>query len=558
MIEILQKNGAAQIKGFLNRKALQVSATCVKTLLISAILAAILMSCNYGRDRGHQKIIPVGGTGHFFYGVCSVLSNQKYDLGRYACDDLALQEMREAGLYYSDHVLQPLGKTLKEVLKDTTYLNNGLEKIFSGAHRQGRNIGMALGWGGDAGYADYIELSFSLFGYNVGALYYTFYLLIFMSSFLFILQFYDNITPLLVLAVFHYVISALITTGFLSHTGLETITNPRFVTTLALTPLFHALYAIIYRIRITALSILMLFLQAALMTFALGARSSTIWMFVALIGFSVLLILLSGLFNRKWLASLRRCWPTMIVLATLVGGNYLADLKADPRLEADGWMRKHNFWFTAYYNIQYHPDWKTKYRDKHGGTSGDGPAMFALNKYIKQNNLDFKNNKEAYRKDGGLKHIYMEKYSRAVLLHFLVDDPKYIYEAYLINNAVSIYNFIRDSVRRIIPTMGWKIWGVLFAAISVLVLEIQRCREKLSDVVVGGAAILLLPAVAVLPNYLSVIIGDSMGDPVIMVGTAIISGAIMAFVVLGVLCIRPLSSLIAAIVSLKHSRRIIN
>ena len=157
---------------------------CLNAALIAATIFVIVLSFRFGVDRGQDTSIPIRGVGHFLDAVCSILSQERYGAGRYVCTGGAQRDMEAAGLGSDQVTLDRVGKSLSEWLHDTAFLNRALKSVFllppmpdRRAHRAHVGDLRAIGWGGEAGYADFVDFAFRLLGHKVESLYIAFFLL---------------------------------------------------------------------------------------------------------------------------------------------------------------------------------------------------------------------------------------------------------------------------------------------------------------------------------------------------------------------------------------------
>ncbi len=501
--------------------------------LIAIAVFLILLSFRFGVDRGHIDIVPVGGHGHFWTGICGVLSVKKFNTGRYLCIAGALTRMKDAGLYYTDDVLKREKRALLDILKDKNYLNQRLKTVFSKpGNEPAGGIAMQLGWGSDAGHMDYIDLSFSLFGEKVESLYFTYFLLLTISSLLFIGTFYNSTHILSLLVFFHFILFSFLSHDLLYAFGIATITNPRFLTTLALIPMMHVAFLMIQRAPLNTGNITMLLPQAALIIFTADVRSTAYWTIIALVIFALLFAAILFRQGSSFKQAVSAIWPTISVLVIAAIGFQIISWSTDSRLSEGGFVRHHAFWTSTYYSLQHHPDWKKKYAGQHLNTSGDGPAMVALGQYVDRNKLKSTNrNKEAFRADGAMKASYMEKYLRGAYLDFVFKDPVYVAEVFFIYNSKQLYSFLTTLWRPIFSGLGSKFWLMCAAVVLLVAIDLRRQNKSIVPIITGIGAVLLFTGLSGAPNWATVIIGDSMADPTIFGSLAALSVALYGAIV---------------------------
>ena len=177
-------------------------------LLIAATFGVIALCFRYGIDHGHyDKLVP-GGEGIFVNSICGILSIKNYGTGRYVCALSTASQMQSIGLNSYPEELNGPGKTLGQWLNDTAFLNSALEKAFALSPDGPSKSLAAIGWGSDAGYMDFVQFAFLLFGHKIEALYYAYFLLLVVSTALFCIQFLRNYFALSTILAFQFTVFA--------------------------------------------------------------------------------------------------------------------------------------------------------------------------------------------------------------------------------------------------------------------------------------------------------------------------------------------------------------
>jgi hypothetical protein len=94
--------------------------------------------------------------------------------------------------------------TLAELPTNATLINQRIKTVFNGPSKPSDGIDRAIGWGMDAAYMDFVQLSFSIFGKTLESLCRGFYLLLVISIMLFVIQFVSRPIALLTSTSFAY------------------------------------------------------------------------------------------------------------------------------------------------------------------------------------------------------------------------------------------------------------------------------------------------------------------------------------------------------------------
>ena len=508
-----------------------VTEKCLSALLMGGILALIVFSFRFGVDRGQDTRIHAP----FFAAICANLSTQKYGTGRYVCSSAALNSMMAVGLYYDDATLARMGKSLPELLKDASFLNNAVRVVFLPSPPREDGGVVPIGWGLDAGFADFVDLAFRLFGYKIESAYLTFFFLLAIASCLICIQFSGRHFVLFSVFSFHYII-AFTFLNYLEGWALDTVTNPSCLTILAVIPLLHALFLMAYGIRPSPRAALLFLPQAVLMVATGDFRAAAYWTVIALGVFS-------AVFGaRDWWRGDRSsrqvmlsCWPSLLVFICLAFGIILQVATTDRRLAAMGGMRLHTFWEPLYYNLQLHPDWNRKYSMQHHGAAGDHQAFAAVESYRARHHV--LDNKEDYvdgNKELGITQVALEKYMRAAFIEFFLNDPWFVIK-------LKYYNLI--SILSVIEQVSWSAWVsagwrylTLAACVALgLVIQTRRKAENLSVLSACTASLVVLAVLAIGPVWATVANVSAMVDVAILGVLASFMLALWAVVSFGVL-----------------------
>jgi hypothetical protein len=325
----------------------------VSAALIAAIFGLIALSFRYGIDRDLEGKLTITGRGQFVYAVCGIISQAKYKTGRYVCAGSAQQQMRDVGLHYEDETLNRIGKTTEQWLADTAFLNEALGKLFALEPLPTDGGVFGFGWGGDAGYMDYVQFAFRLFGHRIQALYYSYFLLLATSAVLFCAQFWRNFFALFAVAALEYSIFKYL--DVLQGVRIDSVSNPRFISTLVFIPLFHALFLKLGRARIDLRALALLAPQAILVALAIDTRSLAYSSVLALTLCCLLLLLLDLRRKSPLLHAAARYWPAYAIFFCLAMSAALQAQTTDSRLASIGGMRYHTFWEPLYYDLQMSP-----------------------------------------------------------------------------------------------------------------------------------------------------------------------------------------------------------
>jgi hypothetical protein len=509
----------------------------INLVLIAIIIGTLAASFRFGIDRGQEAVLAPNDFGGVIAATCAVLSYEKYHSGRYVCLSAAEQQMRSVGLAYDDATLAGLRKTLPEWLSDGAFLDRALDKVFALPRLQGDGSVTDIGWGIDAGYMDFVEFAFSLFGHKIEALYYAFFLLLLTSTALYCIQFWQKTFALFTALSFHLAFLSYL--PVLQGVELYSANNYRLLSLLAVIPLFHVLFAILYGLRPTRGNLLLLTLQAVVVAAAADFRSMAYVAVIALT-FCCCFFLLYESLRRK--ENLRQavigCWPLAIVLICVASGIVLQGGSKDWRFAAIGGITGHAVWEPLYYDLQLHPDWSKKYGQQHRGTTGDETTVVAVQSYRERHGLlhgksDFVNGDEAQ----GLSHRAYEKYARDVYLEFVRNDPWYFVQLKYYD-LLHLLKHPRYAVPRAWSALNRYIVALAILAAGAAFFQIRGKAESLRTLVVSTAAVGLFTILFAGPIWITVPIISSLTDFALLADTFAFMAAFTAIVALAVLLSR--------------------
>jgi hypothetical protein len=484
----------------------------LSVLLITAIMATVALSFRDAKDRGDSGKIALTGYGGFVLSVCGIVTHIKYDAGRYVCSSGIQQQMRQIGLWYDDETMRSIGKTTDQWRTDTNFLNTALDRIFS--LNAPPELGIdPIGWGQDAGYMDFMQFAFLLFGHSVQALFNGFYLLLTISVGLFCVQFRRHHFALFVGLAFAFSLLIYIRLVPLSRLdwendssafwsflhlvpsdGLDSVTNPRLLSTLTLIPLFHALFLIVYRIR-PGLWPIVLFTPQAILTAAAADFRSLAYASPLALTTCCMVFLLRELWRRN--QSLReilpRYWPVYVIFVCLGLAAALQTKAADSRLAAIGGMRFHTFWEPVYYDLQLHPQWKEKYAAEHDGATGDEVATVAAKQYAQRHHLPSWASELEYERD-----------VRGAYKDFVLKDPWYVVQLKYYN-ALAVIHYVATVVAIAWTSLNWPLLILAGLVAGALAVQIRRKQESLRSLIAYTAALGLSAIVIAIPVWATVV-----------------------------------------------------
>lgn len=223
----------------------------------------------------------------------------------------------------------------------------------------------------DPGFVDYLSLSFDLFGFQVSAFFYFYFLVFAISIALFVLCYHADALPLLILSIAVVALLTLLDSQLFTSVNLRAVHNQRFLGSLCLVPYLHLLFTFLVYRRPTWARVVVTILQAALLTLLMFARSSSFWMilsFVAIAGVNAYFRLGRSYVETRLrrIATFAFSWPSFLVIGGLVCSLAYKASTLHPIYKLDIYIPYHMVWHNAYMGLGLHPAWKER-GDKHKG-----------------------------------------------------------------------------------------------------------------------------------------------------------------------------------------------
>jgi hypothetical protein len=394
-------------------------------LMIVFVVGGLFSAFRLGLDRGFEHTIGAESYGRIGFATCAAITDvAHHGPGRYICNNTVETVLAYAGLSGDEQALAALGTKYPDNLRDQTLIDNAIKKAvlfpITPAHTQFRGAGPD-----DIGMVDFVKLAFTLFGYNLISLYLTYFTFLGSSVWAFFRAFGDRPAYLATLAVTVFAHLALLSSAIFDFTPYTfgTVTNPRFLSAIAIIPGLHIAFSMMSNTRIDWYQAIFVAFQASIVVFAISIRAVAIWVPFGL----------AVLGTALWLS--RRCprslWPLGMLLGIwVVHAVYIVQV-LDPIYARMGGTGSHSVWHSIYYSLQAHPNWKAKYDESHRYATGDNQPWAGAENYLARHPLQ-KGDVPLYFDDSYPNYAGMEKYVRASFFEFARSDPKFVLETFLI------------------------------------------------------------------------------------------------------------------------------
>jgi hypothetical protein len=457
--------------------------------------------------------------------------------------------LQEGGFTIHKEFLDRLGTKFPDNLSNANILNNGLKRAATLEKlREPRELVKDIKpvEPDDLGMADYYQLAFKLFGLKIQSFFKLYYLIYFISLFVFLACYWRRLeatAALLLVVGGHFFILAFLVGGVPKESlfGVATPYNQRFVSVLGVISALHLALMLLWPPRRSAMNVAALVLQTAILFFVFTLRRSALWELLWVVALPIAYLGIGALWklaaSRRWLVSgpppeAMRQGLTWAAVG-FVGCAYVFSLINDSRNNAvyrfsDEFLTEHMVWTSTYLGLSMHPDWTQRFGKyligPNGIATGDEIPFVAADKWLRENyGLEVK---YIISDVWGVRYRTLERIMKEALVDFVRRNRRYTLELQLYYKPrIYFSHFIRWN-RSLIDTWPW--WGLLAFASTVglfgyACVLLGRANlaalYQITALLICGAALAALPAMLIFPSH------STMGDQVLMLNVALIAAA---------------------------------
>jgi hypothetical protein len=423
--------------------------------ILFGLLALFIFGATFraGIDRGMDQLVSQEGYGRVLSAIAAVMTEQRFRQEGYALSDCIREALYRRGFTTDPEVAKQLGVKVPDNLASALFLDKILQDVQRDLPKLSDNCGLGdwvRGLGGDdVGYVDFAKIAFFLFGVQIRALYYLFFLIYGLTLLCALVERNrDRLGQVVLLTVAGMIYVSCYYSDFLvipQPAGSGNMLNPRFIPVLAVIPGIHILIMLADKAPSDWRRIAIVIFQSGIIFFAIHMRVSAIWWAPAIFAAAVTLFLLSlkGLSTRcdSWRVAIHRGltaqWPALIVLVVVFGGLKLVGWSLHPTYRQGGWVSYHTVWHAIYYSLQTHPQYVEKYGADHEGKSGDEMPVAGALAYLKRHPEEDK--PELFIAGRSLKYTALEHLDRLAFFEFLRRDPWFVFETFFIVKGKAIW-----------------------------------------------------------------------------------------------------------------------
>jgi hypothetical protein len=497
------------------------SAFTIALLLLGAMLCTLF-------QKNLVSTLTEQGWGRELYGISAALTKLRFGVGGAAVDRRLFATLMRSGL---TSVPDPtLGVRYPDNLRDARLLQSALVQAQTidvqppaPANAEGEFIDLAGFSGEDTGLGTYDYLAFRIFGVNIPALTYLYFVIVTASLVLYGIGHWRSVGAMAAVVAVVVALYAAVCTDIVNFHGSSALfegagidfKDPRVLGTLAAIPLLHVI--VIWTrpsYRLGPLDYIVVAMQAAIFAFALQIRSPEIWGVLALSAFWLATGALALRRNRSlrsfcdWRQSRSALIP-IIVLTVLLSAQLLAAVTVHPVYHAKGDVPRHMFWQGLLSSLQLNPEWDEKYGASVNNATGD--AMPAEVAHIAIMKLPSERREQYVNRDGSTKRTALEKFTRIAFFDILRNDPKFAAHAFFIDKPLEAWFAEKQFFGGLFT--GLPVWNALALAAAILFLvffvTLNRCALSIllptAGLIAPFIVFSLLPNWLVLPNPLVMI-----------------------------------------------------
>jgi hypothetical protein len=450
------------------------------------------------------------------YGISAAVTKMRFGIGGSAVDKRIFTTIMGAGLARDPP--PELNVLFPDNLRDAKLLQSALQRAGAidlpppaPADANGEYSDLAGFSGEDTGLGTYTYLAFRVFGLNVPAQTYLYFVIVTISLALYGIGHWRSVGAMAAAVAVTLALYVVVCADFVNFLGSSELFNgpgidlkdPRFLGTIAAIPLLHV--NVMWTrpgYRLGTLDYVVVALQAAIFAFALQIRSPVIWAVLALLTFWLTtgaLALRRGRSLWDWRQS-RSAFIPVTVLAVLLSAQLLAAASLHPLYRAQGDVPRHMFWQGLLSSLQLNPEWGVKYLPSVDDYTGDMmPEEVARTAIMK---LPPGERQQYLRGDGWPKRTALEKFTRLAFFDFLRSDPMFVAHTFFIDKPAQAWQSERQFFGGLFS--GLPTWNALIPAAAVLFLVVLVAwnADTLRTLLPTAGVISFFMVVAWLPNWL--------------------------------------------------------
>jgi hypothetical protein len=501
-------------------------------LAVAIVSVSLIAAFHLGVERGFRDTIGNGNWGRILFGVGTAITQMDHGGYGYALSTVIETILTYGGLTDDAKILAPLGVEFPDNLRDPALINAAIDKATRFEWPFNPKEAIRGSGGDDLGFVDYVRLSFLVFGHKIQSLYYTYFLIFGVSAAVFLWTFRSRPALLMLVVITSVAQIILFASNLFASHNLGSISDPRFLSVLAVVPGLHLGCLLLDRSPPSIINVASAIVQSIILVFAFWIRASAIWVILAVAVFAGL-ITIWGLLKRR--NELRRVWCLGILLAVLAVHTLWVTMTLHPIYRSEGEISHHVFWHAVFSQLQLHPRWSEKYAALYDFATIDELPPVAAKKYLLRHPPPHPEEVYLTKDRQYLRIAASETYVRKAYFEFFANDPRFVLESLLIYNprgmAVVLAGYLSSLDRTaVMELVGASV--VLLILVGFLVVDSDQWRLFKHGVLLATGAffVSLSPILLTVPNYPTM--GDQYFALLIMLGCWVVLAFATSFGVL--------------------------
>jgi multisubunit Na+/H+ antiporter MnhG subunit len=490
-----------------------------------------------GIDRGMDQLVSQEGYGRVLNAIAAVMTEQRFGQGGYALSNCVHEGLSRRGFTTDPNVAKQPGIGIPGNLHSALFLDRMLQDMqrdlpklsdYCGLGDQVRGLG-----GDDVGYVDFAKIAFFLFGLQIRALYYLFFLIYGLTLLCALIERNsDRLGQVILLTVAGMIYVSCYYSDFLvipEPAGSGNMLNPRFIPVLAVIPSIHILIMLVDKAAPSWRRIAIVVFQSGAIFFAIHMRVSAIWWAPAIFAAAAALFLLSlkgkSRGGDSWRVSIRRGltaqWPALIVLVVVFGGLKLVGWSLHPAYRQGGWVSYHTVWHAIYYSLQLHPQYVEKYGAYHEGKTGDEMPQAGALAYLKRHPEEDKP-ELFFAGTRSLRYAALERLDRLAFIEFAQRDPWFVVETFAMVKGKMIWATLIDAIKAEWSNAGGRAKLLLGVAVIIIASIAAGHPARFQNLTRLGAAAAIGAIVSLTIPVLTIIAPQIMTEQIMAIEIATI------------------------------------
>jgi hypothetical protein len=517
--------------------------------ILFGLMAIFIFGATFraGIDRGMDQLVSQEGYGRVLNAIAAVMTEQRFGQGGYALSNCVYEGLSRRGFTVDPEVGKQLAVDMPGNLHSALFLDRVLQDMQRDLPKLSDYCGLGdavRGLGGDdVGYVDFAKIAFFLFGLQIRALYYLFFLIYGLTLLCALVERNrDRLGQVVLLTVAGMIYVSCYYSDFLvkpEPAGSGNMLNPRFIPVLAVIPSIHILIMLVDKASPDWRRIAIVVFQSGAIFFAIHMRVAAIWWAPAIFAAAIALFLLSlkGLSTRcdSWRVAIHRGltaqWPALIVLVVVFGGLKLVGWSLHPTYRQGGWVSYHTVWHAIYYSLQLHPQYVEKYGAYHEGKSGDEMPQAGALAYLKRHPEEDKP-ELFFAGTRSLKYAALEHLDRLAFIEFARRDPRFVFETFAIVKTKMIWTTFIDATKAEWSHASRRAKLLLGLAVIIIGLMAARHPALLQNLLRLSAVAAIGAIVSLTVPVLTLVTPQTMTEQVmaIEIGVILLLSLVMAYI----------------------------